>query len=201
MANSLAFGLPPITLVLVRHGETDWNAERRLQGQQNIPLNPKGREQAARNGQALRSLEGIESFDFVASPLDRAAETMKIMRAELGLDPDGFRSDPGLVEITFGAWEGFTLEELSIAQADNVRKRQADKWGYVPPGGESYEMLTERMADWLGGVTANTVAVSHGAVARVIQGLLFGTPHTEVPVLPSPQDTVMVYREGSARWI
>lgn len=197
----MAFALPPITLVLVRHGETDWNVERRLQGQQNIPLNARGRDQARRNGQALRTIQDIETFDFVASPLDRAAETMRIMRKQLGLDPDEFRSDAGLIEITFGAWEGFTLEELSVEQADSVRKRQADKWGYVPPGGESYEMLTERMAAWLQRITVDTVAVSHGAVARVIQGLLFRTPHTEVPVLPSPQDTAMVYREGAARWI
>ena len=197
----MRFSLPSVTLVLVRHGETDWNVERRLQGQQNIPLNAKGREQARRNGEALRSIEGIGSYDFVASPLDRAVETMRIMRTALGLDPEGFRSDPGLIEITFGAWEGFTLEELSVDQADNVRRRQADKWGYVPPGGESYEMLTERMTEWLRGVAADTVAVSHGAVARVLQGLLFGTPHPEVPVLPSPQDTVLVYREGKAKWI
>ena len=197
----MAFALPSVTLVLARHGETDWNVERRLQGQQNIPLNANGRRQARRNGQALRSVEGIESFEFLASPLDRAIETMRIMRAELGLDPGGFRSDPGLIEITFGAWEGFTLEELSVDQAENVRRRQADKWGYVPPGGESYEMLTERMTTWLQGVTRDTVAVSHGAVARVLQGILFGTPHTEVPVLPSPQDTVLVYREGKAKWI
>ena len=191
----------PATLVLIRHGETDWNVERRLQGQQDIPLNENGREQAQRNGRALSGIAGVGAFDFVASPLGRAVETMRIMRAELGLDPEGFRTDPGLIEITFGDWEGFTLAELAVDEAESVRRRQADKWGYVPPRGESYEMLARRTRDWLAGVTRDTVAVSHGAVARVVQGFLFGLPDTEVPQLPSPQDKVLVYRDGKGEWL
>jgi broad specificity phosphatase PhoE len=188
-------------LVFIRHGETDWNVEHRLQGQQDVPLNEVGREQARRNGRALRQIAGIEAYDFVASPLDRAVETMRILRTELGLPPDDFRVDPGLIEITFGAWEGFTLAELSVEQADNVHQRQADKWHYVPPSGESYAMLSERVARWLAGVGTDTVAVSHGAVGRAIQGLLSDIPEMDVPSLPSPQDRVFVNRRGETRWI
>jgi broad specificity phosphatase PhoE len=177
-------------LVFIRHGETDWNVEHRLQGQQDVPLNEVGREQARRNGRALRQIAGIEAYDFVASPLDRAVETMRSLRI-----------DPGLIEITFGAWEGFTLAELSVEQADNVHQRQADKWHYVPPSGESYAMLSERVARWLAGVGTDTVAVSHGAVGRAIQGLLSDIPEMDVPSLPSPQDRVFVNRRGETRWI
>ncbi len=193
--------VPGAALIFVRHGETDWNVERRLQGQKDIPLNELGREQARRNGRALRQVPGVESYDFVSSPLARAVETMRIMRGEMGLPPDGFRIDPGLIEITFGAWEGFTLAELAVEQADNVRLRQADKWGYVPPGGESYAMLTERIAAWLGSIAVDTVAVSHGAVARVVQGLITDAPQSEIPSLPAPQDKVLIHRNGESRWI
>lgn len=192
---------PKGTFILIRHGETDWNVERRLQGQQDIPLNDNGRSQARRNGRALRSIPGIADFDFVASPLGRAVETMRLLRAELELEPDGFRTDPGLIEITFGGWEGFTLAELAVEQAENVRRRQADKWGYVPPGGENYEMLAKRVRSWLAAVDKDTVAVSHGAVARVVQGLLLQVPNAEIPQLPAPQDEVLVYRAGEARWL
>lgn len=193
--------LPAAALVFIRHGETDWNVEHRLQGQKDIPLNDVGREQARRNGRALRAIAGIERFDFVSSPLGRAVETMRILRAELGLDPDAFRIDPDLIEITFGDWEGHTLAELSVAQADNVSRRQADKWRYVPPAGESYAMLTDRVAEWLAGVRADTVAVSHGAVGRAVRGLLSGVPEAEVPSLPQPQDKVFVHRDGESRWV
>jgi broad specificity phosphatase PhoE len=88
----------------IRHGETAWNLERRLQGQHDIPLNALGRVQAARSGTILRDLlarngrHGSE-YDFVSSPLDRARETMELMRAELGLEPERYRTDARLMEM------------------------------------------------------------------------------------------------------
>src|SRR5262245_47412609 len=101
----------------VRHGQTNWNAERRLQGQLDIPLNQLGRSQAARRGEMLRERfdrGGLEAggFDYVASPLGRARETMELMRRGLGLDPAVYRTDPRLKEMSFGRWEGFTFTEL-----------------------------------------------------------------------------------------
>jgi len=188
-------------LIFIRHGETDWNVERRLQGQKDTPLNPHGREQAAQNGHALRAIEGVSCFDFAASPLKRSIDSMRIIRDELGLPRDAFRIDRGLIEITFGSWEGSTLAELAVDRPDDVRRRQADKWGFVPPGGESYEMLAVRVRRWLESVDRDTVAVSHGAVARVVQGLLIGHDQHEIPTLPAHQDRVFVWSGGEARWL
>src|SRR5580704_5855964 len=82
--------VPQRKLYFVRHGETDWNAERRLQGQRDIPLNALGRKQAARCGGLLRDLLAVsgaapQQFAFTASPLSRARETMEILRTELGI--------------------------------------------------------------------------------------------------------------------
>ncbi len=80
---------------MIRHGQTDWNAEGRLQGQKDIGLNDKGRAQARHNGATLRMLVGdrVDQFDFVASPLSRTRETMQLARREMGLDPLAYRTD------------------------------------------------------------------------------------------------------------
>jgi probable phosphoglycerate mutase len=189
------------TLVFIRHGETDWNVEHRLQGQQDIPLNDRGRAQARRNGEALRAaVPGVADFEFVTSPLVRARETMEILRRAMGLPVEGYRIDHGLKEITFGEWEGFTLAELSETDEAAVIAREGDKWGYQPPRGESYAMLSERVRRWLGSVDRNTVAVSHGAVGRVVRGLLEGLRSEDIPLLDAPQDRFLVVHPEGANW-
>ena len=74
------------TIYFVRHGQTDWNAEQRFQGQRDIPINANGRQQAAKNGQTLKELlNNPADFDYVSSPLGRACETMEIIRRALDL--------------------------------------------------------------------------------------------------------------------
>jgi broad specificity phosphatase PhoE len=193
------------TLIHVRHGETDWNAEARLQGQRDIPLNPRGRAQARRNGMALAewlARDGLSSkdFDWVASPLVRARETMELIRAALGVDPAGYRTDPVLKEISFGEWEGSTIAELAERDPAGHEARLLDKWAFVPPGGESYAMLSERIGGWLRRLDRDTVCVAHGAVHRAVRSHLEGLDPAEAPTLDVPQDRLYVWR-GSAVWI
>ena len=105
----------PESLIFVRHGETDWNFEGRMQGQKDIPLNATGEAQASGNGARLKAYldrEGIDptGLDFVSSPLGRTRSTMELLRAAMGLDKEAYRLEDQLKEITFGAWEGFTPE-------------------------------------------------------------------------------------------
>ncbi len=192
--------------VFVRHGETDWNAEGRMQGQRDIPLNLKGRGQASRNGDVLRDyLEhvGVDpaGLDYVASPLSRARETMELVRAGLGLERQDYRLDDRLKELTFGGWEGFTIPEIKVMDAESAAGRKADKWGFVPPGGESYEMLSSRIAGWLVTLDRPSVIVAHGGVMRVMRGLLLDMPTREIPALDVPQDRFFVWRNGSDSWV
>ena len=95
-----------------------------------MPLNARGRAQAAHCGEVLRDLFAKQSIDpaaldFVSSPLGRARETMELARAALGLDPDGYRIEPRLIEISFGDWEGFTIAELRCARAATHRGARA----------------------------------------------------------------------------
>src|SRR3954463_14447361 len=91
------------TLYFIRYGETDWNAEARLQGQRDIPLNGFGRAQAEEAGARLRGLVlRCEELDYVASPLGRTRETMERLRETIGLAPPTYRLDDRLKELTFG---------------------------------------------------------------------------------------------------
>ncbi|TYC67554.1 histidine phosphatase family protein [Stappia sp. BW2] len=192
----------PEFLVFVRHGQTDWNFEGRMQGQKDIPLNETGRAQASGNGERLKAFLERETIDpaglnFVASPLYRTRSTMELLRQSMGLPVEAYRLEDQLKEITFGDWEGFTLEELADEEQDLILQRRADKWGFVPPGGESYKMLTERIARWLVTVDRPSVVVSHGGVFRVMRGLLEGLDTDVVPKLDVPQDKVFVWRNGT----
>lgn len=204
MSSSARTDLP--FFAFIRHGETDWNAEGRMQGVQDIPLNEKGRGQARRNGEKLKAQLGrlaisARDLDFVASPLGRARETMELLREGLGLAREGYRLDTRLRELTFGDWEGLTIPEIAEKSPELTEMRRADKWGFVPPGGESYEMLSERIAGWLSTLERPSVIVSHGGVMRVLRGLLVEVPTAEVPRLDVPQDKVFVWKDGKDGWI
>jgi probable phosphoglycerate mutase len=175
--------MPRPTLYFARHGETDWNLERRLQGQHDIPLNALGRQQASRSGTILRGLidrigRPAAEFDYVSSPLGRARETMELMRAELGLDPGHYRTDARIMEMSFGRWEGFTFAELQAREAAALAARERDKWDFVLPGGESYAQLVVRVREWYAGIERDTVVAAHGGVCRALIAHL-GLAHPE----------------------
>lgn len=192
----------PGRLFLVRHGETDWNREGRLQGGQDIPLNALGREQAAEAARRLRALTpAFAQSDYVASPMQRARETMTILRRGLSLPPDGFRIDERLRELTFGAWEGFTWREVRKAECELAQARERDKWGFVPPGGESYRMLAERIRPVLEGLSADTVMVSHGGVARAVLALVGAVGPAEAARVDIWQGKILAVEGCKATWM
>lgn len=194
--------LEDVTIYCIRHGETDWNAESRYQGQANIPLNARGRAQAQRNGEALRQfLPQIASADFVASPLDRAYETMRIVRRALELPEDDFRLEDRLREVHYGHWEGKLLAELPELDPVGVADRQADPFKWRPDGGESYSDLMERVAEWLETVERDTVIAAHGGVSRSLRGYLLGADMGGVLRVPVPQDRVLIIRNGEMQWL
>ena len=195
--------MPQPLLYFVRHGETDWNVERRLQGQHDTPLNALGRKQALACGAIMRALlacddRDAEAFDFVASPLARARVSMELMRSTLGVDPQRYRVDPRLAELSFGRWEGFTFAELNASEADRLAlvAREHDKWSFRPPGGESYADLLVRVAQWHATVTADTVVVAHGGIARTLIVHFGIEPPAAAPVHDIEQGVVYQFAPG-----
>ena len=171
-------------LYYVRHGLTDWNLAGRLQGHRDVPLDPAGRAQAVHCGHILGDLlardgRAATSLDYVSSPLVRARDTMEIMRATLGLDPAGYGLEPRLTEISFGEWEGLTYAEVMLRDSDVVAKREADKWEFLPPGGENYRQVALRVGAWYESLTRDTVVCAHGGTGRALLALLGIAPPDE----------------------
>lgn len=192
----------PPTVYFIRHGETDWNAQGRLQGQRDIPLNDRGRAQAEAAGARLRALAPhYASLDYVASPLGRTRETMERLRAALSLDAAAYRTDDRLKEITFGAWEGLTWKEVRARDPRGAAGRERDKWGFVPPGGESYGDLAERVAPVFAAFLRDTVVVSHGGVARAALASAGAVAKEAAPRLDIWQGRILVLRgAGGFDW-
>ena len=196
--------MPAPVIYYVRHGETSWNAEGRLQGVQDIPLNDLGRRQAAKAGNILAGLfarDGRErsELSFVASPLIRARATMDLVRGELKLPRDGYALDDRLREIAYGVWEGSTLAEMQAADPALYARRLTAKWTLAPEGGETYAQVQVRMADWYGSLKGDTVAVAHGGTARALMVALGLETPTSAADLFIEQGAVYVFRDGGLR--
>jgi broad specificity phosphatase PhoE len=160
-----------LLLYLVRHGETDWNLQRRIQGSTDVPLNENGRAQAKRAGQLLagRSWDAV-----IASPLSRAVDTASIIAAEVGLP--GPTTDPRLVERAYGAAEGLEISEVD-------RRYPGD--AHVP-GRESREDVAARALEALLEIgeahpDQAVIVVSHGGLIRSVLGAV--DPRTRHPAI------------------
>jgi probable phosphoglycerate mutase len=190
------------TIYYIRHGETQWNAEGKLQGTQDVPLNELGRRQAAAAGDILAGLlardgRSAASLPFVASPLGRARTTMELARCALKLPPDDYAIDGRLREIAYGQWEGSTLQQMQAKDPVFFARRQADKWWVAAPGGESYAEVQARVTAWYAQVTQDTVAVAHGGTARALMVALgIETPESAAD-LAIAQGAVYVFGDGS----
>jgi len=145
-------------LALLRHADTAWSAERRIQGRSDQPLSERGMAQAAR----LRVPEACRGMRVVTSPLSRCVETAALLGA-----PDA-RREPRLAEMSWGAWEGRKLEELRAELGDEMRENEARGLDFRPAGGESPREVLVRVSSWLSTVDAPTLAVTHRGVIRAV---------------------------------
>ena len=195
-------------LYFMRHGETDWNREGRLQGQTEIPLNLTGQRQAREVGAHLvdpkaagLTRDMLANMPFLVSPMVRARQTAELMREALGLDPQAYATADDLKEIGFGRWEGKTWPEIRTLDAMGARGRERDKWGYVPPDGESYAMVRARVAQLLTTITEDCCIVAHGGIARVMLVHLAGASTAEAVGADIWQGKVLRFEKGQARWV
>lgn len=154
-------------LVAIRHGETAWNADKRLQGWQDIALNPRGQRQAAALAPALAD-EGLVAV--VASDLQRAWQTGTALAAALGLP---LLAEPGLRERRFGVLEGLTPDQIEARRPDDARRWRTREPAWTPEGGESLLSFqarslaaVERLAARYAGQAV--AVVSHGGVLDLL---------------------------------
>ena len=192
------------TIYYIRHGETAWNAEGRLQGVQDTSLNDLGREQAAHAAGILADLfvrdgRSEQALAYVASPLGRARSTMELVRGALELPPHDYSIDDRLREIGYGQWEGSTLAQMEARNPEVFARRQVDKWTVSPPGGETYASVQIRVRDWYDSVSVDTVAVAHGGTARALMVTLGIETPASAADLTIEQGAVYVFRDSGLR--
>jgi broad specificity phosphatase PhoE len=186
----------------VRHGETDFNLQGRLQGRRDTVLNAHGRQQAAECGTVLHDLftrdhRQPQDFRYISSPLKRARETMAILRGALGLAPLDYETDARLIEIGYGEWEGLTLPEIEARNAGELTQRERDKWDFAPPGGESYQQLAERIGDWYRSLTSDVVVAAHGGGVRALMALFKILSEAQATHAQIAQGVVYVFSDGT----
>lgn len=154
-------------LILVRHGETLYNAQRRLTGQSDVPLNPLGEQQAIALGNCLTT----EHLDvIVTSDLERTRVTASAIARIHNLP---VQEDSDLRELAFGEWEGYTYHEVRVRDANLVSLWQDDPATYAPPGGETVAQLRDRCARalkrWQAQYPESSVLwVTHGGLIGVL---------------------------------
>ena len=173
----------------MRHGQTEWNALKRVQGQWNSDLSETGERQAERNGEFLEG-QGIECL--FSSPLDRTRQTSNILKKYISLEPI---YDSRIMEWDTGHWSGFMWEEIPKNWPLEYEAWRQDPFNFNDLGCESYPDMIERANPFVQELTLskeNTIAVvSHGIIGRVMIGLLLNHSPKEMVSYHQTNDTII----------
>jgi probable phosphoglycerate mutase len=185
-------------IFLIRHGQTDFNRDRRLQGRLDSRLTETGMEQARRMAGHLRPfVDEHPDWIMVASPAGRTRHTAQIVRETLGLK-DEVLIEPRLAEVDVGRWEGLGADEIEAAHPGLMAQ---PGWLCQAPGGERFEDLAARLGEWLAELDEadgrRRIVVSHGIAGRVLRWLYAREAPEAVWTTPSPpQDAVFLLHHG-----
>ncbi|WP_336066322.1 histidine phosphatase family protein [Nitratireductor rhodophyticola] len=185
---------PPI--LLIRHGETQWNRHGRLQGRMDAPLTLNGTRQCLAVATAveahLRSLPPDRRF--WVSPLGRARQTASILADCWSVDFERFVEAPEIAERAYGAWEGNTLSEVKAERPGEFDAHAADPWGYRVPGGESKDELFARIKAWLDHLDRRQahVVVTHSGCFRALRAHYTGASRAMIDAYREPQTTAFL---------
>jgi probable phosphoglycerate mutase len=188
------------SILLVRHGETEWNLQRRVQGRFDSPLTERGVVQAHAIGELVRRLPDAAVARIVASPLDRARRTAEIIAGHLGAR---LIIDDRLREISVGSWDGLTYRDIEMCSPGVFDGDGRHEWYFRAPDGDTYEAFTARIAEWLAEAAGARllIAVTHGIVSRVARGLYARLPRATALTLPVPQDKIFRLAGGAVEEI
>jgi probable phosphoglycerate mutase len=175
-------------IYVLRHGETHWNAENRMQGELNSPLTEKGMKDATRQGQILRGLD-LTDFQFWCSPQGRAFQTAGIALAGIA---DHIRTDDRLREIGVGDWSGRLRNELPVPKGKDPFMAQYE----IAPNGEGFAAVKLRCRALIAELTGPTVLVTHGITSMIIRGLVVGERAHAVRTTHGGQGCVYHLKDG-----
>ena len=186
-------------IFLARHGETEWNAEHRLQGRSDTRLTPRGQAHARALAELLRDVPLDAIF---TSTLARTIDTARPLAEARGIVPEA-RSE--LAEISYGVLEGRTAKDAEFARLWEERRR--DPLRFRAPGGETYAELAVRVGDFVDEIrrrfpAGSILVVGHRATNRTLLALLLDLPLEETMKFKHMHDTVLEIRPGEGpAWI
>ncbi|ENP0824413.1 histidine phosphatase family protein [Vibrio parahaemolyticus] len=182
-------------IFVLRHGETEFNADKKLQGHCNSSLTSKGSDQARRVGTTLKQYVENRPFRVYSSTLGRALQTSQIVCEELNYSYENLNKEPRLKEFSLGEWEQRTIPSLE-QEVPNLLAQ--NDWYLQAPNCETYESVSERLSSWLSDVAhdEDIVVVSHGLTGIVLRGLLLGMDYTQVWQQDLPQDAFFIIEDG-----
>lgn len=175
-------------IYILRHGETTWNAENRMQGELNSPLTDKGKLDAVRQGEILAGLD-LTGFTFLCSPQGRAFQTAGLALAGIA---DHIRTDDRLREIGVGDWSGRLRAELPQPKGKDPAMGQYA----IAPNGEGFERLKVRCRAFLSDLPGPAVLVTHGITSSMIRGLVVGEKAHAVTTTHGGQGCVYHLKDG-----
>ena len=181
-------------ILVIRHGETEWNAEGRWQGALDSPLTAKGVAQAQAMGETLRAHGiGRAGHDLLHSPQGRAARTAAIIAETAGLDPV---PEPRLREISVGDWAGLPRDEIERRwPSPDPHEHFLERYARAP-GGEPFHLLWARVEDLLASITRPSVLVTHGITSRFLRTCAIGLDESALAELPGGQGIIYRVRGG-----
>lgn len=175
-------------LYIMRHGQTVWNAEGRMQGVLNSPLTDKGKDQAAKQGRILASCD-LEGFQFLCSPQGRAVQTAGIALAGIA---DMIHTDERLREISVGDWGGMLRDDLPMEDVEDPFMAQYE----AAPGGEGIAGVERRVQSFLADLQGPAVLVTHGITSRVIRSIIVGGDALQTSTIHGGQGCVYHLKDG-----
>ncbi len=176
-------------IYVIRHGQTEWNLARRMQGRLDSPLTQEGMEQAHDHGALLKTMDAVETM--YVSPSGRTRETAYIINSYVRARVEYVDA---LLERDVGLWSGLTVDELEEAFPQAWRDRLEDPYNHRPPEGENLADMEARVADFvddvLKGPEQNVALVTHQVMSRVVLGRLLGLLPEEVVRVMHPNDAL-----------
>ena len=176
-----------VLLAMLRHGETAWSAEGRIQGRTDVLLSDGGRA-------AIRSMrlpKTCAEMRIITSPLARCVETAALLGA-----PQAER-EPRIAEMSWGEWEGRRLAELRTQLGAAMAENEARGWDFRPEGGESPREVLARVRSWLAELPVPTLAITHRGVIRAIYAQAAGWDLRGTPPAKLDWSAVQLFRLGA----
>lgn len=190
--------MPP-SILLMRHGETVWNLERRMQGRLDSPLTWRGIQQARACAITLSNLTKARSVDYIyTSPLGRCWQTAVIVADQLNKNPSEIVQDTNLKEISWGDWDGLTAAEIEDRDPIKWQATIDSQFTIAPPNGDTINQVFQRAKNWLANADqlGCLIIVSHGMFGRALRCAYQNLPSDSMLGLADPHDSIFELTDG-----